>query len=396
MPDTRFHYLAVDSPARPRLLYAADTGAHVVRVRGSSGGRWRVLAGRQGRPGYFDGPGALALFNHPAALCVMPHGVLAVADAGNACVRSIAPSGAVATLAGRCTRPGAADGTGSEASFSHSLKSIVCLANCSVLVADGSNGRLRLLAAADAACLRAAAAALPSPWTPFFLLAGKAACGLALALALALALLLLLAALANRAWASAIRDQIAALRTRHSDGLDHVSQGVLFLSACLPALPPFHPLPADRPSRLPGLCARDPCCPQTQMSRRQVYQAIAGRRLRPPARKRRPPPPPLLDVPGCRDWSSSSGSSSRAAEAAPSLPPRNVWTEGGVGPRSLLDADVPAPPADALVDLPPLTPPAMDLATSLVHRGTHQRACAAAPAPLDPLAALSPLPPSLI
>lgn len=75
---------------------------------------------------------------------MMPHGRLAVADAGNSCIRQIDPAtGHVTTLAGRCGLTGFVDGPASGALFSTGLKSIVCLANCSVLVADVSNGRLR-------------------------------------------------------------------------------------------------------------------------------------------------------------------------------------------------------------------------------------------------------------
>lgn len=49
----------------------------------------------------------------------------------------------VSTLAGVCGSTGQRDGTGQSALFSDSIQSITCLANCSVLVADVANGRLR-------------------------------------------------------------------------------------------------------------------------------------------------------------------------------------------------------------------------------------------------------------
>lgn len=49
----------------------------------------------------------------------------------------------VSTLAGVCGSTGQRDGTGQSALFSDSIQSISCLANCSVLVADQANGRLR-------------------------------------------------------------------------------------------------------------------------------------------------------------------------------------------------------------------------------------------------------------
>lgn len=51
--------------------------------------------------------------------------------------------GLVSTLAGTCGLSGARDGPADEALFSNSMKSLVCLANCSVLVGDVATGRLR-------------------------------------------------------------------------------------------------------------------------------------------------------------------------------------------------------------------------------------------------------------
>ena len=108
-------------------------------------GNWTVLAGGEGQPGFRNGPGQQALLSSPTGLCQMPHGRLAVADSGNACIRSIdTTTGTVSTLAGACgERPGHEDGPAAEARFGSSIKSIVCLANCSVLVGDVGTGRLR-------------------------------------------------------------------------------------------------------------------------------------------------------------------------------------------------------------------------------------------------------------
>ncbi|KAL4457444.1 hypothetical protein ABPG75_012309 [Micractinium tetrahymenae] len=90
----------------------------------------------------------------------MPHGVLAVVDSGNACIRGIAlaPAGSgeeavVSTLAGACgEKPGFADGPAGEALFSDGMKSLVCLPNCSLLVGDLGSGRLRLVDIDDPQC----------------------------------------------------------------------------------------------------------------------------------------------------------------------------------------------------------------------------------------------------
>lgn len=51
--------------------------------------------------------------------------------------------GMVTTLAGQCGHPGDQDGSGQEALFSPVIKSLVCLANCSLLVGDAGTGTLR-------------------------------------------------------------------------------------------------------------------------------------------------------------------------------------------------------------------------------------------------------------
>ena len=89
----RFHHIAVDDQRLPTLVYAADTSAHVVRVKQLAQGTWRIFAGQTNNPGFFNGPGQLAQFHNPTALCIMPHGSLAVADAENACIRAVSPAG---------------------------------------------------------------------------------------------------------------------------------------------------------------------------------------------------------------------------------------------------------------------------------------------------------------
>ena len=51
------------------------------------------FAGQCGRQGTADGPRRVALFTDPKGLCYSPLGFLAVADAGNACIRSVNMAG---------------------------------------------------------------------------------------------------------------------------------------------------------------------------------------------------------------------------------------------------------------------------------------------------------------
>ena len=109
-------------------------------------GDTELLAGGDGEAGYRDGPGHDARFNRPTAACALSggSGMLVVADSHNACIRLVDRGGNVSTLAGACgERPGCKDGPGSEALFGAGIRSLVCLDNCSVLVGDASNGRLR-------------------------------------------------------------------------------------------------------------------------------------------------------------------------------------------------------------------------------------------------------------
>lgn len=109
-------------------------------------GETELLAGAEGEPGYQDGPGPKARFHCPTAACALPGSgsLLVVADSQNACIRLVDRNGSVATLAGACgERPGYRDGPGRDALFSTAIRSLVCLDNCSVLVGDASNGRLR-------------------------------------------------------------------------------------------------------------------------------------------------------------------------------------------------------------------------------------------------------------
>lgn len=76
-----------------------------------------VIAGRQGEPGYQDGHCSNARFSDPCGIAAGPDGTLYVADTGNHCVRVIARTGEVTTLAGGTTQ-GFKDGFGRGACFS--------------------------------------------------------------------------------------------------------------------------------------------------------------------------------------------------------------------------------------------------------------------------------------
>ena len=72
------------------------------------------------RPGSSDGPAqgtisAVAQFHSPVGLCMLPNGVLYVADADSQTIRQISASQLVSTIAGAPGQPGYADGIGAQA-----------------------------------------------------------------------------------------------------------------------------------------------------------------------------------------------------------------------------------------------------------------------------------------
>jgi DNA-binding beta-propeller fold protein YncE len=95
--------VAVDNSSLPSAgtVYVADTYNHLIRKITAPGGVVTTLAG-SGTPGFADGTGSSAMFNHPEDLAVDPAtGNVYVADTYNQVIRMIVPAtGAVTTLVG--------------------------------------------------------------------------------------------------------------------------------------------------------------------------------------------------------------------------------------------------------------------------------------------------------
>jgi sugar lactone lactonase YvrE len=97
--------------------YIADSGNHVIRFVDTTAGAVTTLAG-SGSAGAADGTGSAASFSSPEGLALDKLGNLYVADVGNATIRKITPAGVVTTFAGSAGQTGSTNGTGSAARFS--------------------------------------------------------------------------------------------------------------------------------------------------------------------------------------------------------------------------------------------------------------------------------------
>jgi sugar lactone lactonase YvrE len=120
-------------------VYVTDAGNHCIRVIAPDG-QVTTLAGAK-EPGYVDGQGSEARFNFPRGIAMDAEGNLYVADMANHCIRKITPDGTVTTLAGS-GEPGNADGPAGEAQF-RVPEGITVDADGNLIVADTGNHRIR-------------------------------------------------------------------------------------------------------------------------------------------------------------------------------------------------------------------------------------------------------------
>ncbi|MEG3790495.1 NHL repeat-containing protein [Lysobacter sp. CCNWLW3] len=128
--------LALDAAGN---LYVADTGNHAIR-KISPQGAVSTVAG-DGSAGYLDGPGAVARFNGPTGVAVDAKGQVYIADTYNDRIRVIGLDGQVRTLAGG-ERPGYLDGPGALARFD-TPTALALDRHGRVLVADLRNNAIR-------------------------------------------------------------------------------------------------------------------------------------------------------------------------------------------------------------------------------------------------------------
>ena len=145
----RFFYpqgVAVDTNGN---VYVVDCANHTIRKVSPVGTNWVVttLAGSAGTYGSADGTNDAARFYYPLGVALDNAGNLYVADARNYTIRKVTPIGTnwvVTTLAGLARVTGSADGTNSDARFSHP-GGVAVDSSGNVYVTDGGSNTIRKL-----------------------------------------------------------------------------------------------------------------------------------------------------------------------------------------------------------------------------------------------------------
>jgi hypothetical protein len=138
--------VAVDNAGN---LFVADSGNNAIRKITPSGTNWVVttIAGNSHASGYLDGTNGDAQFAFPQGIAVDAAGNLFVGDENNNIIRKVAPSGTnwiVITIAGDPNNGGYLDGTNGAAQFLYPFGVAVDAAD-NVYVADAVNAAIRKL-----------------------------------------------------------------------------------------------------------------------------------------------------------------------------------------------------------------------------------------------------------
>jgi len=140
-----FHLPFSVAPAPGGALLVADTANSRVRLVAPDGTITTVAGdGTAGDSG--DGKAATAAeLNHPHAVLPLPGGGFLVADTENHRVREVWPDGTITTIAGTGTAGFSGDDGPATAAQLDEPKALALLADGSILVADSSNDRLRIV-----------------------------------------------------------------------------------------------------------------------------------------------------------------------------------------------------------------------------------------------------------
>jgi sugar lactone lactonase YvrE len=125
------------------VIVVGDGLNNRIRLVTYLGGVVTTLAGSTA--GFADGTGPAATFRFPYGVAVIPSsGVIAVADSSNHRIRLVTQAGVVTTLAGSGS-PAFVDGTGAGASFNYPHGVAVIPSTGDIVVADTYNNRIRLV-----------------------------------------------------------------------------------------------------------------------------------------------------------------------------------------------------------------------------------------------------------
>ena len=122
-------------------IVVADTDNNRIRIV-TLDGNVTTLAGGDSS-GFADGATTSARFNYPSGVAILPNGNIVVADTYNSRIRLVTPDGVVTTLAGG-SNYGFADGIGTSARFNYP-GGVAVLPNGNMIVADTDNNRIRIV-----------------------------------------------------------------------------------------------------------------------------------------------------------------------------------------------------------------------------------------------------------
>jgi sugar lactone lactonase YvrE len=125
-------------------IFVADRLNHTIRKILPTGAV-STFAGTSGVPGSANAIGTAASFNNPSSLAVDAAGNLIVADQLNHTIRSIAPDGAVTTIAGLAGIAGWINATGTSARFNNP-NGVAVDSNGNIFVSDFNNQSIRKIA----------------------------------------------------------------------------------------------------------------------------------------------------------------------------------------------------------------------------------------------------------
>ena len=136
---------------------AASDGSEVIPLAQAPeiprvlGIRVSVFAG-EGRQGFLDGPAETARFLFPYGMALDDSGNIVVADSGNHAIRSVAPDGTVATLAGG-NGTGARDGPCRDAQFAGPVGVVADQKRGTLYVSEREGSRIRRIDREGASCV---------------------------------------------------------------------------------------------------------------------------------------------------------------------------------------------------------------------------------------------------